>query len=121
MSSSDTSPWTRTRRPLAGLRRVVPAPRRAGPPGVLSRRRLPVPAGSLAARFRRALFRATPRRRSHALFRDTPLASPTPRRAAPDLFPAAPRHSATPFRDTPLAAPPALSRQNSLPSAKSFS
>ena len=30
MSSSDTSPWTRTRRPLAGLRRVVPAPRRAG-------------------------------------------------------------------------------------------
>ena len=30
MSSSDTSPWTRTRRPVAGLRRVFPTPRHAG-------------------------------------------------------------------------------------------
>lgn len=36
MSSSDTSPWTRTRRPLAGLRRVFPAPRRAGPASLFS-------------------------------------------------------------------------------------
>ena len=36
MSSSDTSPWTRTRRPVAGLRRVFPTPRRAGPASLFS-------------------------------------------------------------------------------------
>jgi LPS-assembly lipoprotein len=96
MSSSDTSPWTRTRRPLAGLRKVFPAPRRAGRGRGIVATALDGAGRLFSARGLAGLFSALRRAGSADLISAIPLPSlfPTPRRAAPtDLF-SAPKFAA---------------------------
>lgn len=96
MSSSDTSPWTRTRRPLAGLRKVFPAPRRAGRGRGIVATALDGAGRLFSARGLAGLFSALRRAGSADLISAIPPPSlfPTPRRAAPtDLF-SAPKFAA---------------------------
>jgi LPS-assembly lipoprotein len=89
MSSSDTSPWTRTRRPLAGLRRVFPAPRRAGSARGIVATALAGAGKLFSSRGFAGLFSAPRRVTAPTLFSAIrrPSLFPTPRRPAPaDLF-----------------------------------
>jgi len=113
MSSSDTSPWTRTRRPAAGLRRVVPAPRRAGRARGIVATALAGAGRLFGARRLAGLFSAPRRAAAPPIFSAPrrPSLFPTPRRAAPvDLF-SAPRRATPPTLFSAIrrfAAPPVL-------------
>ena len=113
MSSSDTSPWTRTRRPAAGLRRVVPAPRRAGRARGIVATALAGAGKLFSSRGFAGLFSAPRRVTAPTLFSAIrrPSLFPTPRRAAPvDLF-SAPRRATPPTLFSAIrrfAAPPVL-------------
>src|SRR5690349_23465202 len=96
MSSSDTSPWTRTRRPAAGLRRVFPTPRRAGRGRGIVATALDGAGRLFSARGLAGLFSALRRAGSADLISAIPLPSlfPTPRFAAPPVLLSAPKFAA---------------------------
>src|SRR6185369_15541448 len=99
MSSSDTSPWTRTRRPAAGLGRVVPAPRRAGRARGIVATALAGAGRVFGARRLAGLFSAPRRAAAPTLFSAPrrPSLFSAPRRATPPtLFSAIRRFAAPP-------------------------